>query len=106
MAGSCSARRRRSYAPRRHDAESRPVDFRSETRLQEAPADKWWRVLTDDLDHAFSTAGTGYQRSRCGKARWTAACQPWTFAEPSNPCADCELLVNGTEAEKREAFGG
>lgn len=80
------------------------MTLNTSTRIAVTPPDapKWWRAA-DGFDHAFS-AGSGWMRSRCGDVRWTVALTPALFG-PSNPCPTCDLLVNGTEGEKAEAFG-
>lgn len=105
MAAPWKAHRRRRFAPRAHDIGTRPADLHAGVRIpvRDEPEVRWWRI--GELDHAFST-GAGYLRSKCKAVRWDVTAVPWTFAEPSAPCPDCELLVNGTEAELREAFGG
>lgn len=83
------------------------VALQTSTRLAvtDQPDIRWWRG-PDGFDHAFG-ALTRWFTSLCPrKVRWTAALTPCLANTPSNPCPDCELLANGTESEKREAFGG
>jgi hypothetical protein len=98
MSESWRSHRRRRYAARDRAIATRPKP------LAKTNASTWYRT-PDGVEHAFPV-GSGWMRSRCAKARWTAAVELLEDDQaPTNPCADCELLVNGTEAEKREAFG-
>ena len=68
-----------------------------------APEFTWWRAA-DGLDHAFRVVGAWMSSPCANRVRWTAALAP-SNPGPSNPCRDCDLIVNGTEGEKRVADG-
>ncbi len=75
------------------------------TKIQTSDPDavKWWRG-SDGQDHAFRIIGAWMHSVCTNRVRWTAALTPALFG-PSNACGDCDLIVNGTEAEHRVADG-
>lgn len=90
--------RRRRYAARAHQIETRPAPSPTPE-----PTHTSWKVRPGELvAHAFPSNGA-WMRSVCRRERWTVVLED--APEAADPCGDCALLVDGAPGEIMEAFG-